>query len=69
MNWDTVKGSWKEFAGQVQQRWGKLTDDDVAVIDGKQEELVGRLQKHYGMAKDEAERQVEEFCHTCNKPR
>jgi uncharacterized protein YjbJ (UPF0337 family) len=68
MNWDTVKGSWKEFTGEVQQRWGKLTDDDVAVIDGKQEELVGTLQKHYGLAKDEAERQVEEFCHTC-KPR
>ncbi len=61
MNWDQIQGSWKQFRGQVKQQWGKLTDDDLDYISGKREELVGRLQKRYGIAKDEAERQVDEF--------
>lgn len=61
MNWDQIQGSWKQFRGQVKQQWGKLTDDDLDYISGKREELVGRLQKRYGIARDEAERQVEEF--------
>ena len=56
MNWDRVEGNWKTFKGQVQQKWGKLTDDDVNVIEGKRSELSGRLQQRYGVAKDEAER-------------
>jgi len=51
MNWDQVKGNWKQFRGQVKQQWGKLTDDDLTQINGKREELVGRLQKHYGYEK------------------
>lgn len=61
MNWDQIQGSWRQFRGQVKQKWGKLTDDDLDYISGKREELVGRLQKRYGIAKDEAERQVDEF--------
>jgi uncharacterized protein YjbJ (UPF0337 family) len=54
MNWDRVEGNWKEFKGKVQQKWGKLTDDE-----GKRSELTGRLQQRYGVAKDEAERQID----------
>jgi uncharacterized protein YjbJ (UPF0337 family) len=58
MNWDRVEGNWKTLKGQVQQQWGKLTDDDLDVIAGKREELLGRIQHAYGMSRDEAERQV-----------
>ena len=61
MNWDRIEGQWKQFKGQAQQRWGKLTDDDIDRIDGKREELVGRLQSRYGKARDEAEREADEW--------
>jgi uncharacterized protein YjbJ (UPF0337 family) len=61
MNWDEIKGKWKQVKGQAQQRWGKLTNDDLEVIGGKREELVGKIQERYGIAKDEAEKQVNEF--------
>jgi uncharacterized protein YjbJ (UPF0337 family) len=56
MNWDRVEGNWKEFTGKVQQKWGKLTNDDLDVVKGKRTELSGRLQQRYGYAKDQAER-------------
>jgi uncharacterized protein YjbJ (UPF0337 family) len=58
MNWDRVEGNWKQFTGKVKEQWGKLTEDDIAVIGGKQEQLIGRIQERYGVAKDEAEKQV-----------
>lgn len=61
MNWDRVEGNWKQFKGQVQQSWGRLTDDDLDMVEGKHTELVGRIQERYGIAKDEAERQVDEW--------
>jgi uncharacterized protein YjbJ (UPF0337 family) len=61
MNWDRVEGNWKTFKGQVRQQWGKLTDDDLDVIAGQREELIGRIQNAYGLARDEAERQVREW--------
>ena len=65
MNWDQVEGNWKQFKGQVQQKWGKLTNDDLDVIQGKKEELVGRIQKRYGYEKEQVEQEVEEFCGHC----
>jgi len=59
MNWDRVQGNWKQFKGQVQQRWGKLTADDLNVIAGKRTELAGRLQQRYGCAKDQAEKNID----------
>jgi uncharacterized protein YjbJ (UPF0337 family) len=59
MNWDRVEGNWKTFKGQVQQKWGKLTNDDLDVIEGKRTELSGRLQERYGYAKDEAEKNID----------
>jgi len=61
MNWDQIKGKWKQAKGQAQQQWGKLTDDDLDVINGKREELIGKIQERYGIEKDEAERQVSDF--------
>lgn len=54
-----VEGDWKEFKGKVQQQWGKLTNDDLDVIEGKRTELAGRLQQRYGMEKHEAERDID----------
>jgi uncharacterized protein YjbJ (UPF0337 family) len=52
---DVLEGKWKQLKGKVKQQWGKLTDDDLDVIDGKQEELVGLLQERYGYEKEKAE--------------
>ena len=61
MNWDRIQGNWKQFQGRVKEKWGKLTDDDLTVIGGKKDQLTGILQKRYGMAKDRAERELDEF--------
>jgi uncharacterized protein YjbJ (UPF0337 family) len=66
MNWDQVAGKWKEFKGQVKQKWGKLTDDDIEVIAGKRDQLAGKLQQRYGYAKDQAEKELDEFTRTLN---
>ncbi|MRD46002.1 CsbD family protein [Caenimonas koreensis] len=61
MNHDTIEGSWKQLKGKVKEQWGKLTEDDMDVIAGKRDQLLGRIQHRHGLAKDEAERQVEKF--------
>lgn len=61
MNTDILKGEWSELKGAIKQRWGKLTDDDLMRIDGSREKLAGRIQKTYGLARDEAEKQLEEW--------
>ena len=58
MNEDRIKGNWKQFTGKVKEQWGKLTDDDLTVIDGKRDQLIGRVQERYGIAKDKAEEEV-----------
>lgn len=58
MAWDRVKGNWKQFKGEIKEQWGRLTDDELDQIEGKRDKLVGRIQERYGIAKDEAERQV-----------
>jgi uncharacterized protein YjbJ (UPF0337 family) len=58
MNWDRVEGNWKQFKGKVKQKWGKLTDDQLDVISGNRDELVGKIQESYGIAKDQAEKEV-----------
>jgi uncharacterized protein YjbJ (UPF0337 family) len=57
MNWDQVAGNWKQFKGQVKEKWGKLTDDDLDVIAGKRDQLVGKVQERYGITKEEAEKE------------
>jgi len=61
MNWDRVEGQWKQFTGNVQAQWGKLTNDDMDVVEGNREKLAGRIQERYGVEKDEAERQIDDW--------
>ena len=61
MNSDQLKGKWKQVKGSVKERWGKLTDDDLDVIDGKHDQLVGKIQERYGVAKEAAQKQVDEW--------
>lgn len=58
MNEDTLKGQWTQLKGHVREQWGKLTNDDVDQIQGRSEQLVGKIQERYGIARDEAQRQV-----------
>lgn len=61
MNWDQIEGKWKQYMGKVKEKWGKLTDDDLQMIRGQRDHLIGKIQERYGIAKEEAEKQVEEF--------
>lgn len=67
MNWDQVQGKWKQIKGQAKTRWGKLTDDDLDVVAGQRDQLVGRIQERYGIAKDQAQREVEEWSRTLDR--
>jgi uncharacterized protein YjbJ (UPF0337 family) len=61
MNKDIIKGNWKEVKGKVRQQWGKLTDDDVAKMQGSYEELAGKLQASYGYQNDQAKKEIDDF--------
>jgi uncharacterized protein YjbJ (UPF0337 family) len=69
MNWDQVEGKWKQYAGTVREKWGKLTDSDIEVIRGKRDQLVGAIQERYGIAKETAQEQVNEFLSTLQDDR
>jgi len=61
MNSDIAAGNWKQFVGKARQKWGKLTDSDWEVVAGKKDELIGKIQERYGISRDEAQRQADEF--------
>ena len=61
MNWDQIEGKWKQLKGSAKQKWGKLTDDDLDFVAGKRDQLVGRIQERYGISKEEAQRQIEDW--------
>lgn len=61
MNWNQIEGNWKQFKGQVQTQWGKLTKDDVDIINGNRKQLVGKIQQRYGKAEEDAEREVDDW--------
>jgi uncharacterized protein YjbJ (UPF0337 family) len=67
VNWDRIEGNWKQLKGKAQVKWGKLTDDQLDVIAGKREQLVGKVQEQYGISKDEAETQVDLFAKSFEK--
>lgn len=67
MQWDTVSGRWAEFKGRVREQWGRLTNDDLDVIAGKRDQLIGILQQRYGKAKDAIEREVDDFEHRLSR--
>lgn len=66
MNSDQLKGKWKQLKGSVKERWGKLTDDDLDVIDGQHDQLIGIIQERYGIAREVAQKQVEEWDSTAH---
>ncbi len=61
MNSDQLAGKWKQMKGAVKQQWGKLTDDDLAMINGDRDKLIGRVQERYGIAREEAQKRTDEW--------
>ena len=61
MNWDRIQGNWKQITGQTKEQWGKLTDDDIDVVAGRRDQLGGKIQERYGVAKEDAEKQIGEW--------
>ncbi|SNY79387.1 CsbD family protein [Pantoea sp. GL120224-02] len=61
MNEDRISGNWKQFKGKVKEQWGKLTDDDMDVAEGKRDKLVGRIQERYGYGKEQAEKELKDW--------
>ena len=61
MDWNRVEGNWMDMKGKIKEKWGKLTDDDLTVINGKREQLEGRIQQRYGYAKDQAKKDVDDW--------
>jgi uncharacterized protein YjbJ (UPF0337 family) len=58
MNWDQIQGNWKEVVGKAKEQWGQLTDDDLDVVAGRRDQLAGKIQQRYGIATEEAEKQI-----------
>jgi uncharacterized protein YjbJ (UPF0337 family) len=61
MDWNRVEGNWKQIAGKVKEKWGKLTDDDLTVINGNREQLEGKIQERYGLAKDQVKQDIDDW--------
>ena len=61
MNWDVIKGNWKQIRGEAKKQWGKLSDDDLQVVAGQRDKLVGKIQEAYGKSRDEADREVDQW--------
>ena len=68
MDWNRVEGNWKQFKGAAKEKWGKLTDDDLNVIEGRREQLEGKLQQRYGFAKDQIHKDVDDWFKTLSHP-
>lgn len=61
--WNQIAGAWKQVRGEVRKQWGKLTDDDLEQIKGQRDLMIGKIQQRYGIAREEAERQIDEWSH------
>jgi uncharacterized protein YjbJ (UPF0337 family) len=61
MDWNRIEGNWKQFKGRAKEKWGRLTDDDLDVINGRQDQLEGKIQERYGFAKDQAKKDVNDW--------
>jgi uncharacterized protein YjbJ (UPF0337 family) len=69
MNWDRIEGNWKQMKGKAREQWGNLTDSDWEQIAGKKDQLVGRIQERYGISKEEAQKQADEWARTQTEER
>jgi uncharacterized protein YjbJ (UPF0337 family) len=67
MNWNEVEGKWNQLKGTVREKFGKLTDDDITVIAGKKDQFIGKLQERYGMARAQAERELDTWMHSLHE--
>ena len=61
MNWDRIQGNWAQVTGKVKSEWGKLTDDDLTVVAGHRDQLAGKIQERYGIEKDRARRDIDDW--------
>jgi uncharacterized protein YjbJ (UPF0337 family) len=61
MNWEQIQGNWKQATGKAKERWGKLTDDDLDIVAGRRDQLAGKIQERYGVAKEVAETQLADW--------
>ena len=61
MNWDRIEGDWKQLTGKVKEKWGKLTDDELAVIDGRRKQLEGKIQERYGYGKVQIKKELDNW--------
>ncbi|MCW9710978.1 CsbD family protein [Avibacterium sp. 21-586] len=61
MNWEQLEGKWDQIKGTIKTKWAELTDDDLLLIEGKKDKFIGMLQERYGITKEEAEKQADEF--------
>jgi uncharacterized protein YjbJ (UPF0337 family) len=66
MDWNRVEGNWKQAKGKVKEQWGKLTDDDLTFIAGKRDQLEGKIQERYGIQRDIARKQIDEWAQSQN---
>ena len=64
MDWNRVEGNWKQVKGMVKAKWGKLTDDDLTLINGRRDQLEGKIQERYGLAKDQAKKEIYDWYRT-----
>ncbi|HTP88961.1 MAG TPA: CsbD family protein [Bryobacteraceae bacterium] len=67
MNWDTLEGNWKQMKGSVREQWGKLTDNDLEQIAGKKDQLLGRIQERYGISREIAQQQADQWLRSMEK--
>jgi uncharacterized protein YjbJ (UPF0337 family) len=68
MNWDQIEGKFKQLLGEIKSKFAKLTDDDLKLLDGKKDTLIGKVQERYGIKKDEAEKQVDDWINGLSAP-
>jgi uncharacterized protein YjbJ (UPF0337 family) len=68
MNSDQLEGKWKQVKGEVREKWGKLTDDDIQIVGGRRDQLIGRVQERYGMAREAATKEVDTFLKNLSEP-
>ena len=66
MNWDIVQGNWTQWKGRLKEKWGDLTDDDIQMLDGRKDQLAGKIQERYGIARDQADREIDEWTERFN---
>ena len=64
MDWNRVEGNWKQVKGKVKEKWAKLTDDDLAYVNGKRDQLEGKIQERYGIARDQVRKEVDDWART-----